>query len=104
MIVTAVIMHVVCKHATLKALVTGIALQPLKGTDALISGINDSKDCTCKAQWYMIATLALMIIGLIFFILVTTRKCRIFRGQLFSNTVTVMLFFSNVNHYVPIKL
>ena len=45
-----------------------------------------------------------MIIGLIFFILVTTRKCRIFRGHLFSNVVTVMLFFSDVDHYVPVKL
>ena len=51
-----------------------------------------------------IAALALIIIGLILFILATTRKCRIFRGQLFSNTVTVMLFLSDVNQYVPIKL
>ena len=45
-----------------------------------------------------------MIIGLIFLILATTRKCRIFRGQLFSNMVTLVLFFSDVNQYVPIKL
>ena len=31
-------------------LVTGIAFQPLKGTDALISGISDNEDCTCKVQ------------------------------------------------------
>ena len=54
-------------------------------------------------QWYTIAALALMIIGLILFILVTTTKCRICRGQLFSNTVTVMLFFSDVNQYVTVK-
>ena len=45
-----------------------------------------------------------MIIGLIIFILVTTRKCRIFRGKLFSNTVTVRLPFSDVKQYVPVKL
>ena len=48
----------------------------------------------------MIGALTLIIIGLIFFILETTRKCRIFRGHLFSNTVMVMLFFSDVEHYV----
>ena len=48
-IVTLVIVHVVCKHVKLKVLVTGIAFQPLKGTDALINGINDNEDCTCKA-------------------------------------------------------
>ena len=52
----------------------------------------------------MIGALTLMIIGLIFFILATTIKCRIFRGHLFSNVVTVMLFFSDVEHYVPVKL
>ena len=45
-----------------------------------------------------------MIIGLLFFILATTRKCRIFRGHLFFNAVMVMLFFSDVDHYVPVKL
>ena len=43
-------------------------------------------------------------IGLIFFILATTRKGRIFRGHFFSNAVMVMLFFSDVEHYVPVKL
>ena len=34
----------------------------------------------------------------------TTRKCRIFRGHLFSNAVMVMLFFSDVDQCVPVKL
>ena len=33
-----------------------------------------------------------------------TRKCRIFRGKLFSNTVTVMLYFSVVKQYVLVTL
>ena len=36
--------------------------------------------------------------------LATMRKCRIFRGQLFSNTEAVKLFFSDVNQYIPIIL
>ena len=103
-IATAAIVHIVCKHAKLKALVTGIAFQPIKGTDAILGSINNSENCTCKAQWYTIVALPLMIIGLIFFILATTRKCRIFTGHLFSNAVMVILFFSDVDHYVPVKL
>ena len=52
----------------------------------------------------MIEALTLMIIGLILFILATTRKYRIFRGHLFSNVVRVGLFFSDVEHYVPVEL
>ena len=78
--------------------------QPINGTDAIFGSINNSVNCTCKAQWYIIEALTLMFIGLIFFILATTRKCRIFRGHLSSNAVIVMLFFSDVEHYVPVKL
>ena len=97
MIAMAVILHIMCKHAKLKALVTGIAFQPIKGTDAIFGSLNDAwENCACKAQWCTVGALTLMIIGLIFLILATTRKCRIFRGHLFSNAVTVMLFFSDV--------
>ena len=104
MIATSAIVCNMCKHAKLKALVTGIAFQPIKGTDAIFSSSNDSENCTCKAQWYIIVALTLMVIGLIFFILAMMRKCRRFKGHLFSNVVMVMLFFSDVEHYVPVKL
>ena len=55
-------------------------------------------------QWYTIAALTLMIIGLIIYIFVTTQKCTIFKRRLYSNTVTVMLFFSDVKQYVTFKL
>ena len=45
-----------------------------------------------------------MIIGLIIYIFVTAQMCTIFRRRLYSNTVTVMLFFSGVKQYVPVKL
>ena len=104
MIATATIVCIMCKHVKLKALVTGIAFQPIKGTDAILGIINENENCTCKTQWYTKTALALMIIGLIFFMLATTGKCRIFRGQLFSNMVTVMIFFLDVDQYFPIKL
>ena len=36
--------------------------------------------------------------------LLTTQKCTIFRRRQYSNTVTVMLFFSDVKQYIPVKL
>ena len=104
MIATATIVCIICKHTELKTLLMGIAFQPVGQTDAIFGSSNESEHCKCAAQWYTIAALASMIIGLIIFILITTRKCRIFRGKLFSNTVSVMLFFSNITQYVPVKL
>ena len=35
MIATAAIIHLICKHTKLKALLTGIAFQPIKQTEAI---------------------------------------------------------------------
>ena len=78
MIATTAIVHIMCKHAKLKALLTSIAFQPVRETDAIFGSNNENEHCTCKAQWYTIAALALMIIGLILFSLTTTRKFKIF--------------------------
>ena len=102
MIATAAIAHIVCRHAKLKALITGIAFQPIKQTEAIFSIGNEQHNCTM--QWYTIAALTLMIIGLTIYILATTQKCTIFKRRLYSNTVTVMLFFSDIKQYVPVKL
>ena len=76
MIATAAIAHIVCKQTKLKALLTGIAFQPVRQIDAISGSSNENEHCKCVVQWYTIAT---MIIGLIIFIVVTTRKCRICR-------------------------
>ena len=53
MIATASIVHMMCKHTKLKTLVTGIAFQPIKGTDAIFGSISNSENSICNAQWYM---------------------------------------------------
>ena len=45
-----------------------------------------------------------MVIVLTIYSLVTTQKCTIFERRLYSNTVTVMLFFSDIKQYVQVKL
>ena len=93
---TEAIIHLVCRHTKLKALVTGITFQPIRQTEALIDKENIVQNCT--TQWYTIAALMLMVIGLIINIFTTTQRCTIFKRKLYSNTVTVMLFFSDVRH------
>ena len=102
MIATTAIVHIVCKHAKLKALITGIAFQPIKQTEAIFG--NGKEQHNCAVQWYTIAALTLMIIGLTIYILATTQKCTVFKRRLYSNTVTVMLFSSDIKQYVPVKL
>ena len=102
MLATEAIIHVVCKHTKLKALVTGITSLPIKQTEALIDKESITQNCT--AQWYTIAALTLMVIGLIIYIFTTTQRCTIFKRKLYSNTVKVILFFSDVKQCIPVKL
>ena len=55
-------------------------------------------------QWFTIAVLNLMIIGITIYVLTTTQKCTIFKRRPYYITVTVMLFFSDIKQYVPVKL
>ena len=66
MTATAAIVQIVCKHAKLKALITGIAFQPIKQTETIFG--NGKEQHNCAAQWYTIAALTLMIIGLTIYI------------------------------------
>ena len=102
LLATIAIIHLVCKHTKLKALVTGIAFHPIKQTEASLDKENIQQNCT--AQWYTIAALTLMIIGLVIYIFSTTQRCTIFKRRLYSNTVKVMLFFSDIKQYIPVKL
>ena len=69
LLATPVIIHLVCKHTKLKALVTGIVFHPIKQTEALLDKENILQKCT--AEWYTIAALTLMIIGLVIYIFTT---------------------------------
>ena len=47
-------MYIICKYVKLKSLVTSIALQQIRGTDAVST---NNIECISKMQWYTIATL-----------------------------------------------
>ena len=61
-------------------------------------------ECTCKIQWYTIVMLNLSILGLAIFIILKSMRLKLFRGHLFLNAVKIMLFISDTEYNVPIKL
>ena len=48
--------------------------------------------------------LSLLILGIVIFIILKLRNLKLFRGHLFSNVVKLMLFISDAQYYIPIKL
>ena len=101
MLAVIAIIHIVCRYAKLKALLTGIAFQPVKQAEAVAPYQTEEY---CTAQWYAIAALTMVTILLIVYICLSNQKCTIFKRRLYSNTITIMLFFSDVKQYIPVKL
>ena len=101
MLAVTAIIHLVCRHVKLKTLLTGIAFQPVNQAEVVVT--QQTKEF-CTAQWYAIAALTVLTILLIVYIYLSNQKCILFKRRLYSNTVTIMLFFSNVRQYVPVKL
>ena len=77
-------------------------LPAIKQTEALLDKENILQNCT--VQWYTIAALTVMIIGHVIYIFTTTQRCAIFKRRLYSNTVRVMLFFSDVKQYISSEI
>ena len=48
--------------------------------------------------------LSLSILGIVIFIILKLRNLKLFRGHLFTNAVKIMLFISDAQYYVSIKL
>ena len=102
-IATVVTIYTICKHNKLRALVTSLALQQVREVKA--ENIeNENYKCECTAQFYIIFAFSIVIICLIIFAIVHSRRIKICRGQLLSNVVKIMLFISDIQYYVPVKL
>ena len=99
-----VILYLLCKYNKLRTLVASLVLPHVKevGASVMKQDTNNAYDCT--PQFYTILALSVSILRLVIFTILQVRRIRLCRGQLFSNVVKIMLFISDVQYYVPIKL
>ena len=100
---TAVTIYAICKHNKLKALVTSLALQQVKEVKAEDTE-NGNYKCKSTTQLYIVLALSITIKGLIIFAILQLRRIKLCRGQLLSNIVKMILFISDEQYYVPVKL
>ena len=100
-IITLVTIYIMYGQSKLKALVTNIAMQCIRGVEA-----TDMSDmlCMCKTQWYIMGMLIIITLGMLYLVTSKIRKSSFFKGHLFSNDTKILLFISNTHLYVPIKL
>ena len=99
---TIIIIYAMYKHNKLRMLVTGLALQQAKEVRAEETN-EGNYSCKCTTQFYIILALTI-IIGLVVFAIPQVRMIKLCRGCLFLNIIKIMLFISDIQYYVPVKL
>ena len=100
LLVTVLTIYLLCKDKKLQTLIASLVLHQVKevGTEITEEEINSE----CKTLAYIGIILA--ILGLATVTVLPYRKSKFCRGCMFSNTVKIMVFISDVQNYIPIKL
>ena len=77
LIITLIIIYIVYRQYTLKALVTNIAMQRIKAVEA--ADVSDIL-CTCKTQWYIMGMLIIITLDMLYLVTNKLRKSSFFKG------------------------
>ena len=100
LISTILVIYLFCKHKHLRTLVASLILHKIKEVEASSSFKETNSECKTLACIGIILT----VLSLIIITFLHYRKSRFCKGYKFSNAVKIMLFISNIQNYVPIKL
>ena len=100
LISTTLVIYLFCKHKHIRTLVASLILHKIKEVEANFSSKETNSECKTSAYIGIILT----VLSLIIVTFLHYRKSRFCKGYKFSNAVKIMLFISDVQNYVSIKL
>ena len=101
LLTTTLTAHLLCKHKKIRVLIASLVLHQVKEVGT-ISGSTKEINSECTTLAYIGITLT--ILSLIIVTFLHYRKTKFCKGHRFSNAVKIMIFISDVQNYVPIKL
>ena len=99
LLATTLTVYLLCKHKKLRMLIASLVLHQVKEV-----GTVTQKEINTEFKTLTYISLILTILGLVIIAILHYRKSRLCRGCMFSKRVKIMIFISDVQYYVPIKL
>ena len=99
-ITITLVIYLFCKHKHIRTIVPNLILYKAKEMEAKSSSETNNSECSTLAYIGM----ALTILRIAIVILLHYRKSKFCKGYRFSNIVKIVLFISDVQHYILIKL
>ena len=98
LLTTTLTVYLLCKQKKIRELITSLILHHVKEVGAVPQETNS--ECTTLAYIRIILT----ILSWIIVTFLHYRKSSFCKGHRFSNAVKIMMFISDVQNYIPIKL
>ena len=95
-----IVIYLFCKHKHIRTLKASLILYKIKEVETNSNPEETKYECRTLAYVGIILT----VLNMILVIFLHYRKSRLSRGYRFSNVIKIMLFISDVQNYVPIKL
>ena len=99
-ITITLVIHLFCKHKHIRTILASLLLYKGKEVEARTTTKIDDSGCGTLAY----IGIALTLLSMAIVILLHYRKSKFCRGHKFSNIIKIVLFISDVQHYIPIKL
>ena len=96
------VVYLFCKHKHVRMLVASLILHKIKEVEANSNSNPETNNYECRTVAYI--GIILTVLSMIIVIFLHYRKSRLCRGYRFSNVIKIMLFISDVQNYIPIKL
>ena len=96
------VVYLFCKHKHIRTLVASLILNKIKEVEANSNSNPETNNYECRTLAYI--GIILTVLSSIIVMFLHYRKSRLCRGYNFSNAAKIMLFISDVQNYVPIKL
>ena len=100
LISTTSVIYLFCKHKHIRTLVASLILHKIKEVEA--NPISEETNYRCGTLTYV--GIILTVLSMVIVIFLHYRKSRLCKGYRFSNAIKIMLFISDIQNYVPIKL
>ena len=90
------------KHKHIRTIVASLILHKIKEVEANSNSNPETNNFECRTLAHV--GIILTVLSMIIVIFLHYRKSRLCRGYRFSNVMKIMLFISDVQNYIPIKL
>ena len=94
--------YLFCKHKHIRTIVASLILHKIKEVEANSNHNPETNNYECRALVHV--GILLTVLSMIIVMFLHYRRSRLCRGYKFSNAVKIMLFISDVQNYILIKL